>query len=175
MAGGIASRRSSECLIRLTQMATGRDASGAMKHSKAARRRCTECRKWFHAAASARQTQKVCSGRCRRVRDQALARARRAQDLDRHREDERERQSKCRRARREKLGRGPPRVRVTARHTPPSCAKFPELHDKVLESWDKAVALSRASLGRELSETWAEIERSAGTAQRGEARCHAPA
>ena len=105
--------------VRLAQVAIRGDAGCAMKHNKSARQRCIECRRWFHASASARETQRVCCEGCRKRRDRELARARRERDLDGHREDERERQRKCRRARGEKLGSGP--VRVTGCHAPASC------------------------------------------------------
>ena len=82
------------------------DANRPMKANKPARQRCTECRKWFHPAASARQTQRVCCERCRKKRDRVLAGARRGRELERYREEERERQRKCRQARRDRLGLG---------------------------------------------------------------------
>ena len=38
-----------------------------------------------------------------------------------------------------------------ARHAPPSAGKPSELVEKVLESWDRAAALSRAGLERKIS------------------------
>ncbi|MBI4700092.1 MAG: hypothetical protein HY744_02820 [Deltaproteobacteria bacterium] len=124
-----------------------------MKHSKAARRRCTECRHWFHPAASAQATQLVCGPDCRRKRDLALARRRRARDLDRYRENEQDRQHKCREARRRRAGIPPPPVRlgregaeVADGHAPASGANQAQLQEKVLQSWDKVAARSRDSL-----------------------------
>jgi hypothetical protein len=131
------------------QGAISGDATGAMNASKPARRRCTECRRWFHPAASAQQTQVVCCEECRKGRDKALARARRAKDLERYRKDEGERQNKCRQARREREGRKPPRVTVC--HAPASAAKPPDLQRKVLQAWDKQMRLSRATLERQLA------------------------
>ena len=158
----------------MARAAIGRDAGRAMKKLKPVRRRCMVCRKWFYPAASARETQVVCCEECRRERDRALARARRTRELDRHREDERERQRKCRGARRERLGLGPARVRVTECHTPPSVAKSREAQEKVLESWDRLVALSRATLEQQLGEILAGSASSAGTGRRLGPGCHAP-
>lgn len=96
------------------------DAGRAMKKPRPVRRRCMVCRKWFLPAASARKTQLVCCEECRRKRDRVLARARRLEALDRYRAEECERQRKCRRARRERLGVVPARVRVTECHALPS-------------------------------------------------------
>jgi hypothetical protein len=158
----------------LARAAIGRDAGRAMKKLKPKRRRCMVCRRWFFPAASARETQLVCCEECRRKRDRALARARRLQELDRYREDECERQRKCRRARRDRMGVGPARVRVTECHAPPSVAKSREAQEKVLETWDEFAALSRATLERKLGEILAGIASSAGTSRRVEPRCHAP-
>jgi hypothetical protein len=66
--------------------------------------RCSECRKTFTPAASARLTQRVCSVACRNVRDRRQARVRRGQDIEGAREDERERQRASRTRRRESAG-----------------------------------------------------------------------
>lgn len=156
-----------------------------MKHAKPVRRHCVVCGRGFEAAASAQQTQLVCSAECRRRRNRALARARRARDVGRYREEERERQRKCRQARckgealregatcRGSPG-GPIPVRVTGCHAPPSVAKGAELNEKVLKVWDKVVALSRATLAQQLSEILGGIEPLAGTGCPPEPRCHAP-
>ena len=103
-------------------------------------KRCTECRRWFAPMPSARGHQRVCGEeRCREARRRKLARQRRAEALREHRADERERQQRCR-ARRAERGC----------HAPPSGAKPAELAAKLLESWDRAAALSRASLQRRI-------------------------
>lgn len=56
--------------------------------------------------------------------------------------DERERQ----RARRERQ-----RTQEAARHAPASAAKSAEMAEKVLESWDEVIAMSRATLRRRLA------------------------
>lgn len=158
----------------MARAAIRRDAGCAMRKLKPERRRCMVCRKWFLPAASARETQLVCCEECRRKRDRALARARRLEALDRYRAEESERQRKCRRARRERLGVGPAKVRVTECHAPPSVAKSREAQEKVLEAWDEFAALSRATLQQRLGEILAGRASSAGTGRRLEARCHAP-
>lgn len=162
-----------------------RDAFGAMRHAKPVRRRCVVCHSGFTAAASAQQTQLVCGAECRKLRNRALARARRAKAVERYREDERERKRKCRQARREggaqceggRCREGPGRpapVRVTGCHAPPSLAKGSELNEKLLETWDRLVALSRATLEQELSEILGGIEPLAATTCPPKPRCHAP-
>jgi hypothetical protein len=122
-----------------------------MEHSKRARRRCAQCGKRFTASASALGTQRVCSKKCRKGWDLALARERRSKDLDRYREDEWERQRKCREARSAEAGStGPAGPGVAKCHAPPSVANQRKLRRKVLESWDKAAALSRATLAQKL-------------------------
>jgi hypothetical protein len=65
--------------------------------------------------------------------------------------DERERQRRCRERRRE-----------GACHAPPSAPKPAEIKAEVLQSWDRVVALSRATLARRLFPlrvtTWAGAE-----------------
>jgi hypothetical protein len=127
-----------------------------MGHSKRARQRCTECRSWFTPSVRALETQRVCSTKCRKDRDLRLARERRSQDLDRYRDEERERQRKCRRARLEAGGEARPGVAKC--HAPPSAAKVRRLQRKVLGSWDKAAALSRATIAQELGEILGKSE-----------------
>jgi hypothetical protein len=98
--------------------------------------------------------------------------------LDRYREDERERQRKCRQARREELGleqgAGAAEVDLKVCHAPPSLGKYPEFQEKVLKTWDELVALSRATLVRGIKEIFAEMRPSGGKARGPERRCHAP-
>lgn len=145
-----------------------------MKHRPAYRRRCIECRKWFRPAASAEDSQRVCGLECRRHRDNALASARRWRDPDRYREDERLRQRKCRAARSggacaHTEGPGVPRC-----HAPPSDANPAEFQGKVLETWDRLAAMSRATLEQELARFLGGDQRSAGTRRPAEPPCHAP-
>jgi hypothetical protein len=69
---------------------------------------------------------------------------RRVQD---YRIEERERQRRCRERRRPAGGGGRP---VAKCHAPASDGKLADLLVKMLESWDQAVAVSRASLGRRI-------------------------
>lgn len=106
------------------------------------RRRCTECRKSYEPAPSARYSQRVCGAECRKARARKLARKRRRQDLEGFRADERARQQACRERRRE--GRGC--------HAPPSAGKCATLQEQIERIVDKALGLSRATLRREVRE-----------------------
>jgi hypothetical protein len=128
-------------------------------------RRCTECRCRYEPAASAVGTQKVCGEPCRKKRRRRLARGRRAQAVQDARVDERERQRACRK-RRHAAGCGPPAGGAGASagcgpgtaagpsagscHAPPSADIPAELQEEMLELWDRAVAMSRASLKRRM-------------------------
>jgi hypothetical protein len=128
-----------------------------MEHSKRARQRCTECRKWFTPSVRALETQRVCSCKaCREARDRRLARERRGRDLDQYRDEERERQRKCRRARREAAGGAGPSVAKC--HAPPSAPNVSKLQRKILQNWDKAAELSRATFAQKLEEFLDENE-----------------
>jgi len=73
-----------------------------------ARRRCTECRRWYRPSAQTAHNQKTCGrGSCRRVRRARLERHRRSQSLPESRLAERERQRESRRRRRT-AGPSPP-------------------------------------------------------------------
>src|SRR5215204_3795760 len=117
-----------------------------MEHAGPKRHRCSECRSWFEPAQSAATAQKVCGVECRRKRRRRLARRRRALAVQDYRVDERQRQRAHRQ--RWRAGAGPPVD--GACHAPPSACNVLELAAKVLESWDRAAALSRASLRRKI-------------------------
>jgi hypothetical protein len=123
------------------------------------RRRCTECRKTFTPARSARKAQRVCGRACRSERDLRLARARRRRELDDFREDEcvRQQESRQRRA-------------AAKCHAPPSARKFWKVPQKVAEFVDRALELSRASLLRDLRRITAEIDENVADL----GACHAP-
>ncbi len=127
------------------------------------RSRCTQCRAWFIPSGSSVGTQRVCGKACRRLRDNALARRRRAADPDAAREDERLRQRKHREA----LRAGettPPKPPASAPcHAPPSDANPAKLRHKILDLWDREAALSRARLDHQITEFFALATRSAGT------------
>ena len=114
-------------------------------------RRCSECRKSFVAAPSARTTQRVCGTTCRARRDRKLARGRRRAELVDARVDERARQQR----RRERRAAG-------KCHAPPSARKPSELQVEILQSVDRALTLSRATLAVELRELMKERDRSPG-------------
>jgi hypothetical protein len=103
------------------------------------RARCTECRRRFEAAASARATQRVCGAACRALRDRKLARARRRRELEDARADERERQRTSRSRR-----RAPAR-----RDDSPQDPEYGLSRTQVSQLVDRVLALSRASLVRD--------------------------
>jgi hypothetical protein len=120
----------------------------ATGHASAMGRRCSECRKSFEAAPSADEMQQVCGVVCRARRDRKLARARRCADLDDARTGER---------RRQRLNR----VRKAAAsgcHAVPSQRKPMESWEEVMRSVDRALALSRGSLVRDLGEMIWQLE-----------------
>jgi len=94
-----------------------------------------------------------------------LARARRQRDVQDYRVDERERQRACRQRRREAGGAGG--GASDACHAPPSTPKPADVLEKLLESWDTAVALSRATLTRKLPAVLRGLVPAAGTAETG--------
>jgi hypothetical protein len=104
-----------------------------------ARRRCTECRKTFDPAITARERQRVCGEACRASRDRKLARARRRRELDDCRADERE----WKRPRREGLA-------ADGCYAPPSTPKCAELPREVVEIVDRLLRVSRATLLRQM-------------------------
>jgi hypothetical protein len=109
-------------------------------------KRCTECRRRFVPEPSAHDHQKVCGAECRLLRRRRLARRRRARSVQDCRVDERERQ----RAFRQRLREASVADTEPVRHAPASVSNSAEYSEKVLGAWDIAVALSRASLRRQL-------------------------
>lgn len=81
-----------------------------------------------------------------------------------YRVDERERQRRCRERRRgaerAPAGTGPPVC-----HAPPSAPKPADFAEKMLESWDRAVAMSRASLVRGMPAILRDLAAFSGTAR----------
>ena len=146
------------------------------------RKRCTECRRWYEASSSARDTQKVCGAACRLKRRGKLARQRRQEHLLEARDEERERQRAHRTALRARAASAaamemspvvmpsqPARdgPREPARHAPPSSGNPPEVLGKVLECWDREMARSRATLQRRIAGILRGSSPSAGTARDG--------
>lgn len=120
------------------------------------RQRCTECRRWYHPAASAKGSQLVCSEACRKARRSKLARRRRWERLEESRRSERARQRDCRSRKRApgtvgvRAGPGEEAHDVTPCHAPPSARKTVELREKFALFWNKQARRSRATLDREL-------------------------
>ncbi len=110
--------------------------------------RCAQCRKRFEPHAAARGTQRVCGPVCRAQRDNALARRRRALDLDEAREDERLRQRKHRAAARTPGDAPEQPPDPPPGHAPPSGDNPVKLQRKLLQIWDEEATLSRARLER---------------------------
>lgn len=127
------------------------------------RSRCTQCRTWFVPSASSTNTQRVCGPKCRRLRDNALARRRRAADPDNAREDERLRQRKHREALRAGQTPPPKPPPTPPGHAPPSDANPAKLRHKILVLWDKEAALSRARLDHQIAQILGLPTRSVGT------------
>lgn len=117
------------------------------------RRRCSECRTTFIPARSASATQRVCSATCRLTRVRKLARKRRGQELEQARADERARQQSCRQRRAEELC-----------HVPASARKSAIPREEVGKLVDRALALSRASLERDLPRFLEQFVEEAGEA-----------
>jgi hypothetical protein len=80
-----------------------------------------------------------------------------------YRVEERERQRECRQRRQERAG---PSAAATC-HAPPSARKAADVLEKLLESWDTAMALSRATLTRKLPAVLRGLVPAAGTAEAG--------
>lgn len=127
-----------------------------MRKGDGCRKRCTECRGWFERAASAAKTQRVCGAQCRASRRRKLARVRRSKHVQDARVDEQWRQRESRRRR----GKG-------ECHAPPSEPKSAKLKVEVLDLWDEAAAMSRATLKRRWPGIYRAMLRSDGTAEAG--------
>lgn len=115
------------------------------------RRRCSECRKTFIPARSAAGKQCVCSPACRKARARKLARKRRGRELEQCRADERERQ-RAHRARSE----------AAPCHAPASEHKYSISRDEIGKIVDRALALSRATLERDLPRFLDQFAKKAG-------------
>jgi hypothetical protein len=123
--------------------------------------RCTECRKWFTPAATAREHQRVCGARCRQLRRNRLARRRRGSEVEEWRADERERQ----RRRRKGAQEGPC-------HEPASDGKYSDILEKLQQIVDKAVDLSRATFRREARQILRKCGTWGGSELDGAGLCH---
>jgi hypothetical protein len=123
------------------------------------RKRCTECGSWFRPLARLAKQQRVCSERCRLARRGRHARARRALDPVRHREEERERKRQSRQAAQKRAAVTEPGTAVSACHAPGEASKQRESQKEFDQIWDKLIDLSRAAWERELRRIAREIWR----------------
>lgn len=105
-------------------------------------------------------TQCVCSRACRAARDRKLARIRRARDIEGYRADEQRRQRESRKARAraqlpaEADAEAAPAPARPGCHAPPSASKSLDLQKEIAQVVDRVLALSRATLERELRRIW---------------------
>jgi len=134
---------------------------------RARRKRCTECRQWYEPSPHAEEAQKVCGPKCRQSRRSRQGRRRRAEHVQDERVDERERQQRSRKQRRAQAaaGQGQP-APVEGReacHVPGEACKHAEMLGKVLETWDREMELSLASLHRKLARILGGSGHSSGT------------
>ena len=106
-----------------------------------ARRRCSECRRWFRPEASALKSQRSCGRLCRLRRRAADGNRRRRADPEASRVDERARQQTCR-ARKQAAG-----VDLSRTGLP---SQFAEPIDDFITLLGQAEARSRAALRRHL-------------------------
>lgn len=123
---------------------------------------CTQCRKRFEPHPATRGTQRVCGPACRALRDNALARHRRALHLDAAREDERLRQQKHRAAARTPGAAPEKPPDPLPCHAPGSADNPLKLQRKILQIWDEESALSRARLERKFARILGEMEAISG-------------
>ena len=138
------------------------DLAGLLGDAAAmAQHRCTECRKWFKPAATAREHQRVCGRGCRQLRRNRLARRRRGGEVEEWRADERERQHTRRKAAKE----GPC-------HEPASDGKYAEVLAKLQQIVDKAVDVSRATFRREARQILRKCGAWEGSELDGAGPCH---
>lgn len=100
---------------------------------------------------SAIDHQRVCGAECRLARRRKLARRRRARRVQDFRVDERERQ-RISRARRREVAEAAGTAAVSSGSHAPACTpNRAKLIANLLDSWDVAVAMSRAGLQRKLA------------------------
>lgn len=124
-------------------------------------KRCTECRHWYEPSCRAVETQRTCGTECRRRRRRRLARRRRWRDLQDARVADRERQQRWRAEQRARQASGAQqRLVTTGCHAPASDPRYADLQDKLRESVDRAVELSRAALHRMVPRILGDLVRS---------------
>ena len=81
-----------------------------------------------------------------------------------YRVDERERQRQCR-ERRRRATTAPAATGPPGCHAPASASNCADLVEKMLESWDRAVAMSRASLERRMPMILRDLASFSGTSE----------
>lgn len=148
---------------------------------RTARRRCSECRKWFAPHPASTVSQKTCGAEaCRRSRRGKLARRRRAADLEGARQEERERQ----RAHRARVRAGADRKTSSCHapgsggrpcHGPASGTKGRESRREFEILVDRVMSASRATLEREIGVIFEAYAPKRGTRGCASPACHAPA
>jgi hypothetical protein len=132
----------------------------------ATRKRCTECRKTYTPTPRAKKTQRVCGEECRKKRDRKLAKARRRREIVDYRSDERERQQRRRDPLHPASPTSPKERSAAECHAPASMRNASISLKKVEEFVDHALALSRATLMRNLREILGQKDTKAGEAWR---------
>ena len=148
------------------------------------RKRCAECPKWFTPLARLASQQMVCSASCRLKRRRKQARARRALDPARYREEEVERKRLSRQRQREqrRVSGKPPDGDIGAQmasseapcHAPGEACNSLKSKQKFADFWDTLLDLSRAGSEREMREVaWEMWQKSRQDSAAGHAG-HAP-
>lgn len=133
-----------------------------MELSGTRKKRCTECRCWYEPSCRTIETQQTCGGACRQRRRRRLARRRRWRDVQEARVAERERQRRWRAGQRgrQETESEEKRSVTTGCHAPACDPKYAGLRDKMRESVDRAVELSRAALHRLMPQILEDLARS---------------
>lgn len=132
---------------------------------KLSRQRCTICRSSYRPDPRAQLTQKTCSAQCRRKRRQRAAKRRRSKNLEAYRSAERKRQQRQRSRARTANAKNVTRAKAQPARDAAQPARDPgrlsragldpqlsRLIEKIIDSVDKQLRVSRADFERELLE-----------------------
>ena len=138
---------------------------------KRARKRCSECRRWFEPSRTAERSQKTCSRRCREKRQRKLSKRRRKRDLEGYRADERQRQSDFRERRREQVDEGVKNPQVSRATLSQQDAV---LKGEIVKNWDRQMELSRARFERRIGHLLGRAGQKLGQTGTRIGDCHAP-
>ncbi len=149
------------------------------------RKRCAECRRWFTPPARLAKQQRVCSTACRLKRRAKQGRARRAREPVRYRDEERERQRRCRQEQRlgglsaakaeePDAGSEPARAVGAACHALGDAQKSRKSQKEFDDLWDRLMDVSRAGLEREVRKIARQAWRKSRHAPESGAVGHAP-